>query len=151
MSVMRPALFSAQVLMVLNSLEVLTVTDINFSAHVMNSVSEDPMIQQMNIIRGFIRDARQANRFDEVHILEKNLQDLQEEFKKQHPPIPRTPPSEPNQNTSNNSGYVSFRSPGVVFDEGKKELVPNGSSQSNPFGEGSDDEYDASGKNPFAE
>jgi len=122
-------------------------------AHVINSVTEDPMIQQMNIIRGFIKDARQANRFDEVNILEKNLEELQEEFKKQNPPIPRAPSVEPQEGQpSNNSGYVSFRSPMVVFDERKRELVDsNGSDELNPFGDGSDDEYDASGKNPFAE
>jgi len=129
-------------------------------AHVMNSLSEDPMIQQMNIIRGFIRDARQANRFDEVQLLEKNLEDLQEEFKKQHPEPLLKSPEDTQSPDMNDSGYVSFKrpEPRLLFDEGRKELVENGSSQtnqsnsgSNPFGEESDDEYDASGKNPFAE
>ena len=41
---------------------------------------EDPMVQQMNIIRGYIRQAQEARRWDEVHMLEDNLRELQQEY-----------------------------------------------------------------------
>ena len=44
---------------------------------------DDPMIQQMNIIRGYIKQARQAQKWDEVSMLEENLKDLQAEFWRQ--------------------------------------------------------------------
>lgn len=43
----------------------------------------DPMLQQMEIIRGYIRQARQAQRLDEVTMLEQNLRDLQLEYIRQ--------------------------------------------------------------------
>ena len=43
----------------------------------------DPMLQQMEIIRGYIRQARQAQRLDEVAMLEQNLRDLQLEYTRQ--------------------------------------------------------------------
>lgn len=126
-------------------------------AHVVNSVNEDPMVQQMNIIRGYIQQAREASRFDEVNMLESNLRDLQEEFKRQHPPIPSPLREENSTTTTTDSSYVSFSRPGVEFDEKRGQLVTNGEREEgakNPFGEDredSEDEYDASGKNPFAE
>ena len=48
-----------------------------------NSVNEDPMVQQMNNLRGYIQQAREANMFDEVSMLESNLRMLEEEFKRQ--------------------------------------------------------------------
>jgi len=111
-------------------------------AHVMNSVSDDPMVQQMTIIRGYIQQARDANRFDEVSMLETNLKMLQEEFKRQK--ISDTTPQ-----SEEPAGYVSFSGVRSEFDEKNKELT-NGDA-SNPFGSDSEDEYDASGKNPFAE
>lgn len=42
--------------------------------------SDDPMIQQMNIIRNYIKQARSAHKYDEVATLEKNLQELREEY-----------------------------------------------------------------------
>lgn len=42
--------------------------------------SEDPMVQQMNIIRGYIKQARQAQKWDEVLMLEDNLKELQQEY-----------------------------------------------------------------------
>lgn len=46
--------------------------------------SDDPMLQQMDIIRGYIRQARDARRFDELHMLEDNLRLLQQEYWAQH-------------------------------------------------------------------
>ncbi|XP_074656715.1 rabenosyn-5-like [Tubulanus polymorphus] len=44
--------------------------------------NDDPMIQQMNIVRFYIRQAKQAQKYDEVKILEDNLKDLQLEYYK---------------------------------------------------------------------
>lgn len=52
----------------------------------MNSYSgdtDDPMIQQMNIIKGYIKQARLAQKFDEVKMLEDNLKELQLEYWRQ--------------------------------------------------------------------
>lgn len=38
------------------------------------------MVEQMNIIRNYIKQAREAYRFDEVASLERNLQELNEEY-----------------------------------------------------------------------
>lgn len=179
-----------------------------------SSVSEDPMVQQMNIIRGYIQQARSANRFDEVSMLESNLKELQIEYRRQKiseseqlknvtPATPKvasvTPSAQrlqfdtphrprnsdkkssssqqqqhstlvpsrveqqqhhstlvPKTNPVQNSTLVPRTNP--VFDENKMKLA-NGSAKStgdtsNPFGDDDDsdtDEYDASGKNPFAE
>ena len=42
--------------------------------------TDDPMVQQMNIIRGYIRQAQDARRWDEVGMLEQNLRELQQEY-----------------------------------------------------------------------
>ncbi|KAL3851951.1 hypothetical protein ACJMK2_015641 [Sinanodonta woodiana] len=45
--------------------------------------NEDPMLQQMEIIRSYIKQAKQANKWDEVKMLEENLRDLQREYASQ--------------------------------------------------------------------
>jgi rabenosyn-5 len=40
----------------------------------------DPLIEQINIIKGYIRQAREAMRFEEVATLEMNLNELKQEF-----------------------------------------------------------------------
>lgn len=45
-----------------------------------NVNSDNPMVEQMNIIRNYIKQAKEAYRFDEVASLEKNLQELNEEY-----------------------------------------------------------------------
>lgn len=42
----------------------------------------DPLLQQMEIIKGYIRQARQDSRPDEVRMLKENLADLEKEFKR---------------------------------------------------------------------
>lgn len=53
--------------------------------------SDDPMVQQMNIIRGYIRQAKDAGKWDEVQMLQENLKELQLEFweqqKQKKPPM----------------------------------------------------------------
>ncbi|XP_050424363.1 rabenosyn-5 [Adelges cooleyi] len=45
-----------------------------------NVNSDNPVVEQMNIIRNYIIQAKEAYRFDEVASLEKNLQELNEEY-----------------------------------------------------------------------
>ena len=47
------------------------------------SGSPDPMVQQMDIIKGYIRQAKQERRFEEVALFEQNLKDLELEYMKQ--------------------------------------------------------------------
>ncbi|BFZ10752.1 hypothetical protein BsWGS_13791 [Bradybaena similaris] len=47
------------------------------------SKASDPMLQQMEIIRNYIRQAKQAQRADEVLMLEQNLRDLHTEYLRQ--------------------------------------------------------------------
>lgn len=42
----------------------------------------DPLLQQMEIIKGYIRQAQQDSRQDEVRMLKENLADLEREFKR---------------------------------------------------------------------
>ena len=42
--------------------------------------SPDPMVQQMEIIKGYIRQARQEKRYDEVRLFEQNLKELELEY-----------------------------------------------------------------------
>lgn len=53
----------------------------NWSAQPVNiSQSEDPLIEQINIIKGYIKQARQEMNFEVVETLELNLRELQREF-----------------------------------------------------------------------
>lgn len=45
-----------------------------------NVNSDNPMVEQMNIIRNYIKQAKEAYRFSEVASLERNLQELNEEY-----------------------------------------------------------------------
>lgn len=45
--------------------------------------TSDPMLQQMEIIRGYIKQAKQAQKMDEVEMLEQNLRELQLEYRRQ--------------------------------------------------------------------
>ncbi|XP_023231624.1 rabenosyn-5-like [Centruroides sculpturatus] len=47
------------------------------------SASDDPMVQQMNIIRNYIKQARMDQKYDEVQMLEANLKELQLEYMRQ--------------------------------------------------------------------
>lgn len=46
-------------------------------------ISDHPIIQQINIIKGYIKQAESANRTGEVATLQQNLRDLEEEFWRQ--------------------------------------------------------------------
>jgi rabenosyn-5 len=46
------------------------------------SSSPDPMLQQMDIIRNYIKQAKQAKKMDEVETLERNLLELEAEYYK---------------------------------------------------------------------
>ena len=45
--------------------------------------SPDPMLQQIDIIKGYLTQARQQRKIDEVEMLEKNLMELEEEYIRQ--------------------------------------------------------------------
>ena len=45
--------------------------------------NEDPVVQQIKNLKSYIQQARDANMFDEVSMLESNLRMLEEESKKQ--------------------------------------------------------------------
>lgn len=45
--------------------------------------SSDPMLQQINIIQGYIKQAKEVHKWDEVEMLEQNLKDLQREYMNQ--------------------------------------------------------------------
>jgi rabenosyn-5 len=50
-----------------------------------DSEEMDPMLLQINIIRNYIKQAREAHKYDELHILEENLKELEiEYFVQQH-------------------------------------------------------------------
>ncbi|XP_062575115.1 rabenosyn-5-like, partial [Saccostrea cucullata] len=55
----------------------------NDSSHINFNNTDDPMIQQMNIIRSYIKQAKQAGKLDEVQMLEQNLKELQNEYLRQ--------------------------------------------------------------------
>ena len=46
--------------------------------------SPDPMLQQIDIIKSYIKQAKQQRKFDEVEMLERNLMELEEEYIRQH-------------------------------------------------------------------
>ncbi|KAM3961252.1 rabenosyn-5 [Aphomia sociella] len=49
--------------------------------HEHNDIDDnDPLIEQMNIIRGYIKEARKELKFEEVAILEANLKELKKEY-----------------------------------------------------------------------
>ena len=45
--------------------------------------ADDPLVQQMNIIRSYIKQAKQAQKWDEVKIFEDNLKELNAEYWRQ--------------------------------------------------------------------
>ena len=48
-----------------------------------SSENENPLVQQMNNLKIYIQQARDANMFDEVSMLESNLRMLEEELTRQ--------------------------------------------------------------------
>lgn len=57
----------------------------NWSGYQANAaVLNDPLVEQINIIKGYIKQARAALRFEEVATLEMNLRELQQEFYQRH-------------------------------------------------------------------
>lgn len=57
----------------------------NWSAYQSSTAtSSDPLVEQINIIKGYIKQARQDLRFEEVATLEMNLRELQGEFYRRH-------------------------------------------------------------------
>ena len=48
-----------------------------------SSANEDPMMEQIKNLKSYIKQARDANMFDEVSMLESNLRMLEEELTRQ--------------------------------------------------------------------
>lgn len=48
-----------------------------------NPDNEDPLIQQINIVREYIRQAREAQRYEEIVTLKENLSDLKQQYQLQ--------------------------------------------------------------------
>lgn len=46
--------------------------------------TSDPLVQQINIVKGYIKQAREAMKFEEVGMLEINLRELQQEYYLRH-------------------------------------------------------------------
>lgn len=58
----------------------------NFSTYqdaVQGAATVDPLVQQINIVKGYIKQAREAMKFEEVGTLELNLRELQQEYYRQ--------------------------------------------------------------------
>lgn len=52
----------------------------NWSGFQQQSTTNDPLVEQINIVKGYIKQAREAMRFEEIATLEENLRDLQHEY-----------------------------------------------------------------------
>lgn len=121
----------------------LTKADNNSSSHVTlgsgfvlsstqdRTSSDDPMVQQIQNIRGFIQEAKRLRRYDEVTALENNLRELQVEYRRS-----LVEKRELEENYKDFKGLFHKTSPAKKATDGYLEAVDM-------------DEYDASGKNPF--
>ena len=109
-------------------------------------MEDDPIGQQIHNLKVFIQQAREAGRYEDAKTLETNLAELQEEYHK--------------QNEQLQQNYEEFK--GLFAGKNKRESDDDGD-ESNPFfeaekssnpfeieDESAVDEYDKSGKNPFA-
>jgi len=94
-------------------------------------LDEDPLGQQINNVKMFIREAKVAGKYDDARSLEMNLKLLQEEYRK----LKNNEQQELVQN------YEEFKD---LFGKSEDEL-----NQSNPFHESSQDDPEDSSKNPF--
>lgn len=52
----------------------------NWSGYQQQTNTSDPLVEQINIIKGYIKQARDAMRFEEIETLETNLRELQHEY-----------------------------------------------------------------------
>jgi rabenosyn-5 len=52
----------------------------NWSGYQQQTNTSDPLVEQINIIKGYIKQAREAMRFEEIETLEANLRELQHEY-----------------------------------------------------------------------
>ena len=144
------------------------------SCHGKETLEDDPIGQQIYNLKQFIQQARDKGHFDDARILETNLRDMQEEYRKIK--------SEEQQELMQN--YEDLKSKGM-FSKSTNENHGNGAGEnldeeldeSNPFFDAEDgtnnpftestanhsddennpfnkdeenDDYDKSGKNPFA-
>lgn len=52
----------------------------NWIGYQQQTNTNDPLVEQINIIKGYIKQAREAMRFEEIATLEQNLSELQHEY-----------------------------------------------------------------------
>lgn len=52
----------------------------NWTGYQQQSNANDPLVEQITIIKGYIKQAREAMRFEEIETLEANLRELQHEY-----------------------------------------------------------------------
>ena len=52
----------------------------NWTGYQQQTNTNDPLVEQINIIKGYIKQARDAMRFEEIATLEENLRELQHEY-----------------------------------------------------------------------
>ncbi|KAK2142843.1 hypothetical protein LSH36_907g00018 [Paralvinella palmiformis] len=89
---------------------------------------DDPMIQQINIIKGYVKQARQAGKWDEVQMLEENLNELQREYWAQRGQHRELHGDKPECNQSVNAGNPFSNSDNNPFNERPLAGHPKGSS-----------------------
>ena len=106
-------------------------------------LEDDPIGQQIHNLKVFIQQANEAGRYEDAKTLENNLTELQEEYHKQNEQL--------QQNYEEFKGLFAGRRDHRE-DNGESNPFYEEENASNPFEiEDEDtDEYDKSGKNPFA-
>ena len=116
------------------------------SAGGQETVDDDPLGQQIVNLKKFIQQAKDAGQFDDAQILENNLRDLQEEYRQQ----------KTNEQVELQQNYEQFKD---LFGKSTEEDTSEDLDESNPFYDAQeqlspdssrDEDYDKSGKNPFA-
>lgn len=119
------------------------------SADGQETIQDDPLGQQIYNLKKFIKQAKDAGQFDDARILETNLKDLQEEYKR----VKSLEISELEQNYQEFKGLFGKAEKNPFGDdhEDQKNPFEDDGDATNPFNNvDNDDDYDKSGKNPFS-
>ena len=109
------------------------------------TIEDDPLGQQIYNLKKFIQQAKEAGKYDDARILENNLKDLQEEYK-------RLKADEQDELFQNYEQFHGLFSKSGSDEEQLDESNPffeEDQDDKNPFKDNGD-EYDQSGKNPFS-
>merc|ERR1719219_2364470 len=110
------------------------------------TIEDDPLGQQIYNLKKFIQQAKEAGKYDDARILENNLKDLQEEYKR----LKADEQDELFQNYEQFHGLFSKSgSDEEQLDESNPFFEDEDQEEKNPFKDNGD-ECDKSGKNPFS-